>query len=420
MSTPTARAAAARVDDGRGRPPEQPTLWARLESPVSTYYLLVFVVGALLLFGLVMVLSASYVLSLSRTGGSPWTIFRAQAQFAAIGVVGLVVASHVPVALWRRLAWPAAGLATLLLGLVPLLGEAFQGNRNWLRVGGVTFQPSEFGKVALILVGAHVLAKKRRLLHVWSEVVSPFVLVAAGIVGLVLYGRDAGTALILLAIVFGLLWAAGVPARMLGLAAAASAVLGVSLMVTSSHRLGRVSAMLHCTDAMDDACRQIVNGRFAFANGGLFGQGLGHGALKWGWVPEGHNDFIFAVIGEELGLGGTLLVLVLFALLAVACYRIVMRTDDMFVRLATTGVMVWVLAQAIVNIGSVTGLLPVIGVNLPLISAGGSSLVTTLGALGMLISFARHEPACQRALAARPSLLNRLRLARRPGRGGRR
>jgi cell division protein FtsW len=185
-----------------------------------------------------------------------------------------------------------------------------------------------------------------------------------------------------------------------------SAGLAASLALTSVNRMGRIQSWLvGCTDP--DKCFQTIHGQYALADGGWWGVGLGASREKWMWLPEAHNDFIFAIIGEELGLPGTLVVIALFGVLAFACYRLVLRSKDFFVRVATAGVMVWILAQAVINIGSVIGLLPVIGVPLPLVSSGGSALMATLFALGMLLSFARNEPGCREALAARPGVVRR-------------
>lgn len=408
MSLTSLRRSGRRGDEDAvpGMPPAQHPFWSRLESPLSTYYLLVAVVAALLLIGLIMVLSASSVASL-RNGGSSYTVFLKQAQFAVLGVLACVVASRLPTLAWRRLAIPLLLVAVGLQALVfTPLGFAVLGNRNWLRLGPIQVQPSEIGKVAIVVYGAAVLATKRRLLRQWRHAIVPLLLPSGALlVGLVLLGRDLGTALILLAILAGLLWAAGVSARLFGLAGAVGALGVAALVLVSGNRMSRLNQWLACTDVHQ--CWQSAHGRFALADGGLSGLGLGASREKWLWLPEPHNDFIFAIIGEELGIGGTLMVLVLFALLALACYRIVLRTDDPFVRVATAGVMTWVLVQAMINIGSVIGALPVIGVPLPLVSSGGSALVTTLFALGMVISFARNEPACRRALAARPKVVSR-------------
>ncbi|MEP7161497.1 MAG: putative lipid II flippase FtsW [Dermatophilaceae bacterium] len=421
-------ATAVKVGEG-GSSPEPHPLLARLDSPLSTYYLLIGVTGALLLIGLVMVLSASSVVSYQETGDS-FQIGMNQAKFAVLGIAGAIVASRLPVDIWRRLAVPTLVLATFLqlLVFVPGLGVRVNGNLNWLRLGGLQLQPSEFGKLALVLYGATILTQKRHLLVDWRHAVIPYVVpVALVVIGLVLKGGDLGTTFVLLGVVGAVLWTSGIRARVLGAAAGAGAALVLAMAAISSNRRERISGWLSCggdnTDDIGrirDVCWQTAHGEFALADGGLGGRGLGASLEKWGWLPERHNDFIFAVIGEELGIGGTLTILLLVCLLAFACYRVIWQSDDMFQRLATAGVMGWIVVQSVVNIGAVIGLLPVIGVPLPLVSAGGSALVTTLFALGMVISFARTEPACQRALSARPGRVGRSLAAIGAARKGRR
>jgi len=412
MSTPTrkgATSAASRYARGEADapgPPDPHSFWARLESPLSTYYLLIAVISSLTLIGLVVVLSASSVTSL-KDGNPAYSLFVSQTQFAILGTVGAFIASRLPVSAWKRLAVPVFAASVFLMLLVHTpLGVEVNGNRNWIRLPGMQLQPSEIGKFALVLCCALALSTKRHRLREWQHVLVPaLVPFGAIIVGLTLLGHDLGTALVLLAIIGGLLWAAGVSWRLFAAAGALFGVLAGGLVLVSGNRMSRIDQWLNCTDV--HMCWQTRHGQFALADGGILGLGLGRSAEKWLWLPEPQNDFIYAIIGEELGLWGTLLVLVLYALLALACYRIVMHGDDQFVRLATTGVMVWILVQAMINIGSVIGLLPVIGVPLPLVSYGGSALVANLGALGMVVSFARHEPACRRALAARPLLRRR-------------
>ena len=385
------------------------SLAERLESPVTTYYLLVGATALLVVIGLVMVLSASSVTSYKETHSS-YTVFLNQLRFAVIGVVGAVVASRQPLRRWRRAAPFLLIGATLLQATVfSPLGVSVLGNRNWIRIGGMQLQPSEFAKIALILFGATVLSSKRRRLGEFKHAVVPLVFPASLLlIGLVLAGHDLGTGMVLLAIVAGMLFAAGVPARMFALAGGGAALLTLVMVVTSANRMRRISSWIGggCTDP-NGACWQTIHGQYALADGGWWGVGLGASREKWQWLPEAHNDFIFAIIGEELGLPGTLVVIGLFAVIAVACYRLVLRSDDFFTRVATAGVMVWILGQAVINIGAVIGLLPVIGVPLPLVSSGGSALVTTLFALGMLVSFARNEPGCREALAARPGVVRR-------------
>ncbi|GMA40045.1 putative lipid II flippase FtsW [Mobilicoccus caccae] len=406
---PTTSAAARRRaghDDEEG-PPEQHPFWARLESPLSTYYLLIAVVSSLTIIGLVEVLSASSVASLVARDSS-YSLFGRQAMFAVLGGIAALIASRIPVLMWRRLALPIflAAVALQLLVFVPGLGRDVGGNRNWVDIAGIGLQPSELGKVALVLICSLTLATKRHRIHQWQHVIVPALVPFGGVVvGLVLLGRDLGTALVLIAIIAGIMWAAGVSWKLFAGVGVLGAAGVAALVAFSGNRMSRIDQWLNCTDVHQ--CWQTRHGQFALADGGIIGRGLGQSVEKWLWLPEPHNDFIFAIIGEELGLWGTLLVIVLYALLALACYRVVMHSDDQFVCLATTGVMVWIVVQAMINIGSVIGLLPVIGVPLPLVSYGGSALVTNLGALGMVIAFARSEPACRQALAGRPGLWQR-------------
>jgi cell division protein FtsW len=381
---------------------------ARFDSPVTTYYLLVCVTVALVVFGLIMVLSASAIVSIDKTK-SAYTIFLSQAMFAALGAVALVVASRFSVAAWKRLALPilVIGFALQLLVLTPL-GTAVGGNQNWLRVGPITVQPSEVLKVGLVLTGGLILSAKRKHLQSFSHVLVPYLVpIAAMSIIVVVLGGDLGTVLILGAIVAGVLFAAGIPLRWFAFAGVPFVGAAIVFVLTSPNRLGRFDVWLGRDTNEFGAARQPIHGRYALADGGWFGLGLGASREKWGLLSEPHNDFIFAIIGEELGLPGTIAILLLFAGLALACYRLVTRTSDLFVRIATAGIMTWIIVQALINIGAVIGLLPVIGVPLPLVSSGGSSLITSMFALGILLSFARAEPGCAEALSARPSALRR-------------
>ncbi len=404
----TSTASRARTADRR--PGRFGTWLSRFDSPVATYNLILGVTVALVVFGLVMVLSASTVMSLKETKlASPFAIFESQLVFAVIGAVALVVASRLPVLAWKRLAIPVllGAIALQMLVFTPL-GHAANGNLNWIRLGPLTMQPSELVKLGLVLVGALILSRKHRRLDELGHVVVPFVFpVAALCVGLVLLGGDLGTGLVLGAIIASLLYAAGVPGKWFAFAFAAFSALAVTMVLASPNRLARFDVWLGRDTNPFGNARQPIQGRFALADGGWFGLGLGASREKWQWLSEPHNDFIFAIIGEELGLPGTIVVLVLFAVLTIACYRLVMRTSDVFVRVATAGAMTWIVVQAMVNIGTVIGLLPVIGLPLPLVSSGGSSLVTTMLVLGILLSFARAEPGCAKALSARPSMLKR-------------
>lgn len=396
------------------------TTMGRLESPLTSYYLVLGTTVALTVIGLVMVLSSSSVESL-RQNGSSFAVFGKQAVFALLALPCAMTAARLGEQAWRRLAWPLLGLCVIGLGLVLTpLGYGTNGNRNWISVAGFSLQPSEFAKLALVVWGAAVLARKRALLNRLPHVLVPVIVPGAAIVvGLVLQGHDLGTALVLLVVLGSLIWTAGVPKRFFAAGALGAAVLVALVVKTRENRLTRIDAWLSgaCAQGQDyhATCWQPIHGKWALASGGWWGLGLGASREKWSWLPEAHNDFIFAVLGEELGLAGALVVIGLFALLGVGLFRVAARSEDPFVKIATGGVIVWVLGQAVINIGAVVGLLPVVGVPLPLVSSGGSALVTTLVGLGMVIGFARREPGAPEALAARAVLVRRS-LAVLPGR----
>jgi cell division protein FtsW len=284
----------------------------------------------------------------------------------------------------------------------------------WLYFGPVGLQPSEIAKVGLVLWGADIIARKGAALGHWRELSMPLFPMVGLLFVLVGY-NDVGTMLVLLALVVGLLWAAGVRMRVftalgvLGLAgiglliAAASRGAGSGTAGAENYRLARITTLLQpIEDCRSEFCYQMLQGRSAIYEGGWFGVGLGKGALKWNWLPAADNDFIYAVVAEELGVVGCMVIAILFAVLAYTGFRIARRVDDPFRRLAATGITTWLVAQAVINMGGVIGLLPLTGVPLPLISAGGSALVVTMAGVGILASFARAEPDAARALHARP------------------
>ncbi|SEN69298.1 cell division protein FtsW [Actinacidiphila rubida] len=378
------------------------TAWDR---PLTAYYV---ILGASLLItvlGLVMVYSASQIQAL-RYGLPSTFYFRKQLLAVAIGAVLLWFAARAPVRLHRALAYPLLLGAVFLMCLVqvPGIGQTVNGNTNWLSIGGpFQLQPSEFGKLALVLWGADLLARKndRHLLVQWKHLLVPLVPVTVLLLGLIMLGGDMGTTMILTAVLFGMLWLAGAPTRLFAGVLAGALALATLAIATNPNRMGRLHCIAATSPGSDDRCWQAVHGIYALASGGWFGTGLGASVEKWGELPEPHTDFIFAVTGEELGLAGTLSVLALFAALGYAGIRVAGRTEDPFVRFAAGGVTTWITAQAVINIGAVLGLLPIAGVPLPLFSYGGSALLPTMFAIGLLISFARSEPAARAALAVR-------------------
>ncbi|MFJ3953361.1 putative lipid II flippase FtsW [Streptomyces libani] len=412
---PVRRPSTARKPRGGRTPGGLRGLHTRLkrawDRPLTAYYLILG--GSLLItvLGLVMVYSASQIKAL-QSGLAPTYFFRKQLLAAVLGGGLLLAASRMPVRLHRGLAYPLLAVSVFLMCLVqiPGIGVAVNGNQNWISLGGpFQMQPSEFAKLALVLWGADLLARKqdKRLLVQWKHLLVPLIPVAFLLLGLIMLGGDMGTAIILTAILFGLLWLAGAPTRLFVGVLGAATLIGALLIKTSANRMSRLACIGATDPGPGDQCWQAVHGIYALASGGFFGSGLGASMEKWGELPEPHTDFIFAITGEELGLAGTLSVLALFAALGYAGIRVAGRTEDPFVRYAAGGVTTWITAQAVINIGAVLGLLPIAGVPLPLFSYGGSALLPTMFAIGLLIAFARDEPAARAALAMRQPVFGR-------------
>ncbi|MGH8791318.1 MAG: putative lipid II flippase FtsW [Stackebrandtia sp.] len=390
-----------------------------MSRPLASYYLLLASSGLLLIIGLVMVFSATMVKAYEEEGNAFSAIVR-QSVWALVGLVAFWLAQRLSTRTYRRIGQPLlliAAILSLILVLLPASkGGAFGTDDQWINVGGFQFQPSEIMKFAFLLWAAAVLVKAGPKIGLWRELAVPLFPVAA--VCFLLVGlSDLGTMLVLVALFLGLVWMAGVRFRvfaaMLGTAAAAAMV----LTLVADRRMGRIVSFRDPEAHADDWGYQAIQGYYAIADGGWFGVGLGESRQKWEWLPNGHNDFIFALIAEELGVVGCVVVLVLFMVLTYSGMRIASRVDDPFRRLAAAGLTVWISAQAIINIGGVVGLLPITGLPLPLISDGGTALVVTLAAVGMLASFARAEPDAARALWARnPGRLARLLWAPLPAR----
>jgi cell division protein FtsW len=367
--------------------------WLADDSPDRMRPVILAVVLTLSAIGLVEVASASSVESVA-SGANPYDLPLKQGMWTLAGVVIMLVLARLPVRYILKLAWPLlfGAVIALVLVLTPL-GMTVNGNRNWLNVGGLTAQPSEFAKLALIVWAAHVLSRKQPLIGQWKHAVIPLLPVGGLIMAIVALGHDLGTTLIIMIIVAATLFYGGVPMKVFGVAAAACAVGALVLAATSGNRMGRIFSWLGMgsTEDAQGLGYQALNGQYALASGGWFGVGLGQSRQKWNWIPEAHNDFIFSILGEELGLAGTLLVLALFAILAVAVFKTIARTTDTFARVVSCGVITWLLGQAIVNISMVSGLLPVIGVPLPFISYGGSAMVSSLAGIGMILAVTRSK-----------------------------
>jgi cell division protein FtsW len=376
-----------------------------LDRPLTSYYLVLGCSMLLLALGMVMVLSASSIHQYQYTG-SAFTLFEKQALWVAIGLPLMWLAARTPAKVFRVLAYPLMLLSALALAvaLVPGLGQSVNGAQRWISFGGpFQLQPSEPAKLALILWGADLLARKERLrqLTEWRQLLIPLLPGAGLLVLLVMLGSDLGTTLVLLTIFLALLWVVGAPGKLFVGMAGVTGMLVSILILVEPYRLRRLTGFLDQSGNQLSTNYQSIQGLYAIASGGWFGTGLGEGRAKWNYLPHPETDFIFAIIGEELGLIGTLVVLGLFGLLAYAGLRIARRVRDPFMQLAAAGATAWLAVQAIVNIGAVIGVLPITGIPLPLVSYGGSALIPTLIVLGMLLSFAKREPGARQALAAR-------------------
>lgn len=392
--------------DPESNPPSSSTVRVSVKrifwSESTDYYVVIGATLFLVVFGLIMVLSSSSVVALS-SNSDPFTGFLRQGMFALLGIPLMFVAARLPPIFWKK--W--AGLAVLVslalqfLVVATGLGVDANGNRNWIRFGeSISFQPSELVKVALVVWLGLMLAKRIEVLDDWRNLIRPIGLVSGTAILLVLLGGDLGTAIILVALVLGALFFAGVKLRYLLIPTILMAIAAVVMTMAVSSRQDRIDAWQSgCVSdgAYHGLCWQTLHGWWALASGGLFGVGLGNSKAKWSWLPEADNDFIFAIIGEELGLLGAIVVLALFVILAFSFLRIVRRSTDPVARITVSAVLVWIMTQAFVNIAVVLGLLPVLGVPLPLISAGGSALVTTMFAIGIVLSYAR-QPRDYRAI----------------------
>ncbi|HET9142891.1 putative lipid II flippase FtsW [Actinophytocola sp.] len=386
-------------------------LTAWLGRPLASFHLMLAIGALLTVLGLVMVLSASAVYSLnSGPGSSVYTVFLKQVSYVLAGLVLFWVALRVPLRRVRALS-PIGLLISvaMLIAVLTPLGSTVNGTRSWFTFGPVSFQPIEVAKLALALWGAHILIVKRAVLYQFRHLLVPIVPAALMMFALVMLQPDLGGTITLGVVLIALLWFAGAPLRLFG-ALALGALAGVLLLaVGTSYRLSRVLSFLRPEDDPEGAAYQARQAVLALADGGLFGKGLGQGPSKYSYLPNVHNDFIFALIGEELGFLGCLLVLGLFAALAITGMRIATRNIDPWIRMVAATLTVWLVAQAAINIGYVVGLLPVTGITLPLISSGGTSVVITLMVFGILANCARHEPEAVAALRSQgPGRFGRL------------
>ena len=346
----------------------------------------------LAIFGCIMVLSASSVTMISQ-GQSPFSQVSSQVMFLVLGVIAMAGITRIPVGVYhKKFVVNAMLIAALVMQLaVVVVGVEVNGNRNWLKFpGGVQIQPSEFSKLAIIMWLAWVYSRHGDISRSIWRTLFPSIYGVGALVLLIMLGGDMGTAMVYGFIFVGMMWLAGASRSSLLKIGGAFAALALVGVLSSANRVARIFGVWgSCTNAN---CDQANSGEVALTTGGFLGVGLGQSRQKYNYLAEAHNDYIFAIIGEELGLLGTLAVLLLYAGLVYCAVRIMLRTTDPLVRLATGGIMIWLTSQAIINMGMVSRILPVIGVPLPFVSYGGSSLLSSLFAAGLLLAFARQTP----------------------------
>jgi cell division protein FtsW len=377
-----------------------------LAKPVNHLYMLLVSAGALTFIGLIMVFSASSIHAID-TQGSAISIVIRQLLFVAVSIPLAGYLSKLPIVRWEFVGRIGLVLSIVLLGVlfIPGVGKTVNGNTNWIDLKVVDIQPSEFAKLLMILWASYLLARKEKIGRHDINVVK---LIAPGfliIMMMIMYGHDLGTTSVVAAILAGLLFVSGIQLRLFGWITAAGALALAGLIATSGYRAQRFLVFLNpfAPEDYKYAGWQPAHSLLGLASGGLFGVGLGGSRQKWGNLAEAHTDFIFSVIGEELGLIGTLSVLILMAMLIYSIFRIALRAEDPMVRYACAGIGCWITVQAFLNIGSATSILPVVGVTLPLVSYGGSALVATLCAVGFVAGAALRDPAVRREIVKKRS-----------------
>ncbi|HYZ11567.1 MAG TPA: putative lipid II flippase FtsW [Actinomycetota bacterium] len=374
--------------------PRAPSKGATTDRTVAT---LLLATASLIVLGLVMVLSASSVRAYEDYGSS-FLFFVRQLAYAVVGSAAFLLTARMRYTAWRRLCVPLLllSVALLVIVLVPGVGTVAGGSARWIQLGPVTIQPSEPAKIAVIAFAAALLSRRWPRIRDLRELTLPLAPVVGVVAGLILLQPDMGTAVIVVASVFVVLFAAGARATHLFFGGAGLLSLGLGLMYVEGYRWARVVSFVNPWSDPQGSGYQTIQSMIALASGGPLGVGLGASRQKWSYVPNAHTDFIFSIIGEELGLIGGLAVLALFAALLFAGIRIALRAPDAFGRFLAVGITGWFGVQAVINLGAVTGLLPITGVPLPFVSFGGSSLVVSMAAVGILVSVARGARRARR------------------------
>ncbi|NKZ70614.1 putative lipid II flippase FtsW [Rhodococcus hoagii] len=378
---------------GETGPVPRTRLGVWLARPLFDFHVILSVTALLVTVGLTMVLSSSSVESFV-TSGSPYARFLPQSMYAAIGAVAFVAIVRIGTRTLRTWAPWLLGMAGMLLVLVlvPGIGVEQMGARSWFVVGGISFQPSEFAKVALVLWCAHLIANYQSAGADVNTALKPLAVVSVTVMALVVLQRDLGTMITIGIILMSMLWFGGFRTRTVATITVAAVSTSVVLGLTAGYRSDRIKAFMNPDLDPQGLNYQTIQAKYALANGGLFGKGLGQSDAKWSYLPQSHNDFIFAVIGEELGFVGAAMLIGLFVVVLLIGMRIAQRSTDPFLRLLAAASTTWIVLQAFINVAYVVGLIPVTGLQLPLISAGGTSMITTMMIFGFIAHAALREP----------------------------
>lgn len=386
------RAAASRAAAKRRHPASRQVSVSPAAPPPTAYYVIAVVVAAFVMLGLVMVLSASSIQQFHR-GQSPWRIFNRQAMWAGLGLLALLTCARLPYRAWRRLVLPLMVLAfvAMLMPLIPGLGAEVNDAQAWVAIGPFSFQPSEFLKLAVLVYCADLLTRRGDEMGDLGRTLVPTIWVALAGSALCLLQGDLGSAIVLAGIVLGVAFVGGVPLTPMFATVIGGASLAMLFVLSSTRRFNRFTSFLDITGNRDYLAYQQYQAMIGIAQGGATGAGPGRGLNKLGdFLPLAHSDFIFAVIAEELGLIGVVAVLGGFLVLTFCGVQVALAARDRFGALVAGGIAAWFVLQTLINVGGVTGVLPVTGLTLPFFSAGGTSLFVSMAAAGMLLNVARH------------------------------
>lgn len=360
-------------------------------APTTTFFGILIIVTFLTLLGVVMVLSSSAVAAF-HVGNSPWSLFRRQLLWAVFGSIAMAFTYRHPYNDYRRFVKPLLGIAFLLnlLPFFPVIGKEVNGARAWVNAGPLSFQPSELSKLVVVLFCADLIARRHRYLNVFKKTLWPCILVMA--VGASLSGlqSDFGSALVFVGIVVMICFFAGMPWKWVGMFTGATFIGGLLVIAVKKVARDRVTAFLNPSETKGRLGYQVHQSLLGIANGGPTGAGIGQGSTKWGYLPLAHSDFIFTVVAEELGAVGSVAVIGSFMVLVVLGMRVALGAREMFGSLLAAGIAGWFAFQSIINIGGATGSLPLTGLTLPFLSAGGSSLMVSMAAAGVLLNVARN------------------------------